>query len=109
MSTFVIEHNTRVGDNPCVESKSPSKLHQSSFIQLDDWFEGYAHFLDLNVWPLSSVVETIWDDATKSWNVVIDRGAMSHHSKIKHIVLATATASSDLDLDRKTLDESIEE
>ncbi|KAG1724272.1 FAD/NAD(P)-binding domain-containing protein [Suillus lakei] len=56
--------------------------------KLGDWFEGYAHFLDLNVWTSSSVVETIWDGTTKYWNVVIDRGGITHRSKAKHIVFA---------------------
>ncbi|KAG1740407.1 uncharacterized protein EDB91DRAFT_1053093, partial [Suillus paluster] len=113
VSTLVIERNARVGDNWRTRYKSLflhnsvrnlSLTHSYSFInlhrfpstwpyfspapKLGDWFEGYANLLDLNVWTSSSVVETVWDDTTKTWNVVIDRGGTSHRSKVKHIVLA---------------------
>ncbi|KAG2134790.1 hypothetical protein DEU56DRAFT_888390 [Suillus clintonianus] len=106
VSTLVIERNARVGDSWRTRYKSlflHNSIHfnQTSYLRfpstwpyfspapkLGDWFEAYANFLDLNVWTSSSVVETVWDDTAKYWNVLIDRGDMPHRLKVKHIVLA---------------------
>ncbi|OAX42249.1 FAD/NAD(P)-binding domain-containing protein [Rhizopogon vinicolor AM-OR11-026] len=112
VSTLVIERNARVGDNWRARYKSlflHNLIHynQTSYLRfpstwplfspapkLGDWFEGYARFLDLNVWTSSSIMETVWDETAKSWNVVIDRGGTLRRLKIKHVVLASGPGGS---------------
>ncbi|KAJ8597686.1 FAD/NAD(P)-binding domain-containing protein [Rhizopogon salebrosus TDB-379] len=112
VSTLVVERNARVGDNWRTRYKTlflhnsicynqtwylrfPSTWQNfSPAPKIGDWFESYANFLDLNVWTSSSVTETVWDEATKSWNVVIDRGGTLHHSRVKHVVLAPGQTGS---------------
>lgn len=67
-----------------------SPLHFSFSLSLGyDLLEGYANLLDLNVGASSNVMETLWNETTKSWNVVINRGGTLHRLKIKHVVLAS--------------------
>ncbi|KAG2075364.1 hypothetical protein BDR04DRAFT_37435 [Suillus decipiens] len=37
--------------------------------KLTDWLEGYASFLELDVWTSSTITKTSWNDSTKTWTV----------------------------------------
>ncbi|EEU36836.1 uncharacterized protein NECHADRAFT_94035 [Fusarium vanettenii 77-13-4] len=41
--------------------------------KLAQFFEAYATLLELNVWTRTSIVDTKWDDTTKSWSVSVER------------------------------------
>lgn len=63
--------------------------------KLGDWFEAYASLMELNVWTGSGPApgETVYDDATKRWTVVVERAngaARTLHPK--HVVLCTGHA-----------------
>ncbi|EIW83441.1 FAD/NAD(P)-binding domain-containing protein [Coniophora puteana RWD-64-598 SS2] len=58
--------------------------------KLADWLEGYAHFLELNVWTASNISGTAWDDTTKTWTVDVDHGGKEKRKlTAKHLVFAT--------------------
>lgn len=77
---------------PCTQSEFTNSPYRKSsaflvLIELGDSLEGYANFLDLNVWTSSSVMETLWNETKKSWNVVIDRRGTLR--RLKHVVLVS--------------------
>lgn len=41
--------------------------------KLAQFFEAYATLLELNVWTRTSIVDTKWDDTTKSWSISVER------------------------------------
>ncbi|KAF4463805.1 flavin-containing monooxygenase yucca10 [Fusarium albosuccineum] len=41
--------------------------------KLAQFFEAYATLLELNVWTRTSLVETKWDEGSKSWTVTVER------------------------------------
>jgi cation diffusion facilitator CzcD-associated flavoprotein CzcO len=52
--------------------------------------EGYAKFLELNVWTASTIKKASWDDTTKTWTVEVDReGKDTRILTVKHLVFAT--------------------
>ncbi|KAH7925619.1 FAD/NAD(P)-binding domain-containing protein [Leucogyrophana mollusca] len=106
--TLVIDRKPRVGDSWRDRYKALC-LHdtiwynQTPYLQfpttwpvyspapkLADWLEGYAKFLELNVWTASTITKTAWDEKTKTWTVEISRGG--HGTRVlsvKHLVFAT--------------------
>ncbi|KAG2148713.1 uncharacterized protein EDB93DRAFT_1144408 [Suillus bovinus] len=60
--------------------------------KLADWLEGYASFLDLDVWTASTITKTSWNDITKTWSVEVNRGGKgSRVLTVKHLVFATGS------------------
>jgi cation diffusion facilitator CzcD-associated flavoprotein CzcO len=58
--------------------------------QVADWLEGYADFLELDVWTASTIKKSSWDHATKTWTVEVDReGKGTRILTVKHLVFAT--------------------
>ncbi|KAF9227052.1 FAD/NAD(P)-binding domain-containing protein [Gyrodon lividus] len=58
--------------------------------KLAGWLEGYANYLELNVWSSSIITKTEWNDETKTWTVEINReGKETRVLKVKHLVFAT--------------------
>jgi len=58
--------------------------------KLADWLEGYADYLELNVWTSSVITKTEWNDDLKTWAVEIKRGGKESRTlKVKHLVFAT--------------------
>ncbi|KAH0828140.1 hypothetical protein J3R83DRAFT_3828 [Lanmaoa asiatica] len=58
--------------------------------KLADWLEGYANYLELNVWTSSVITKTEWNDDLKTWTVEINRGGKGTRVlKVKHLVFAT--------------------
>jgi cation diffusion facilitator CzcD-associated flavoprotein CzcO len=52
--------------------------------------EGYAKFLELNVWTASTINRSFWDDTTKTWTVEVKReGKETRTLTVKHLVFAT--------------------
>ncbi|KAJ8596565.1 FAD/NAD(P)-binding domain-containing protein [Rhizopogon salebrosus TDB-379] len=55
-----------------------------------DWLEGYANFLELDVWTASMIKKSSWDHATKTWTVEVNReGKGTRILTVKHLVFAT--------------------
>ncbi|RMJ19385.1 hypothetical protein CDV36_000957 [Fusarium kuroshium] len=62
--------------------------------KLAQFFEAYATLLELNVWTRTSIVDTKWDDTTKSWTVSVERkkgdGSVEKRTfHPRHIIQAT--------------------
>ncbi|KAF9236329.1 hypothetical protein BU15DRAFT_50190 [Melanogaster broomeanus] len=58
--------------------------------KLADWLEGYAKYLELNVWTSSTIAKAEWNEETKTWTVEISRGGKETRVlKVKHLVFAT--------------------
>ncbi|KAJ4317092.1 hypothetical protein N0V84_007545 [Fusarium piperis] len=62
--------------------------------KLAQFFEAYATLLELNVWTRTSIVDTKWDNATKSWTVAVERkkedGSVEKRTfHPRHIIQAT--------------------
>lgn len=62
--------------------------------KLAQFFEAYATLLELNVWTRTSIVDTKWDDTTKSWTVAVERkkedGSVEKRTfHPRHIIQAT--------------------
>lgn len=52
--------------------------------------EGYAKFLELNVWTASTIKKASWDDNMKTWTVEVDHeGKEARILTVKHLVFAT--------------------
>ncbi|EAA28753.1 FAD/NAD(P)-binding domain-containing protein [Neurospora crassa] len=91
VSSLIIDRNPRIGDNwrnryhqlvlhdPVWYDHLPYLPfpdHWPIFTPKDklaDWFDSYAKALDLNVWLRSTIVSSEYDNARKSWKVVIRR------------------------------------
>ena len=58
-------------------------------LQLANWLEGYANFLELNFWTSSTIKKSSWDDATKTWTIVVNREGEDRILTVKHLVFAT--------------------
>jgi cation diffusion facilitator CzcD-associated flavoprotein CzcO len=105
---LVIDKKARVGDNWRDRYKALS-LHdtvwynQTPYLplpptwpvyspasKLADWLEGYANYLELNVWTSSTITKTEWNGETKTWTVEVSRGGKETRIlKVKHLVFAT--------------------
>ncbi|KAF8133236.1 hypothetical protein EV363DRAFT_1397474 [Boletus edulis] len=105
---LVIEKKARVGDNwrdrynaLCLHTPvwhtqmpyipfPPTWPVYSPARKLADWLEGYANYLELNVWTSSVITKTEWNDHLKTWSVEIIRdGEDTRILKVKHLVFAT--------------------
>ncbi|KAF9236327.1 hypothetical protein BU15DRAFT_77043 [Melanogaster broomeanus] len=61
--------------------------------KLADWLEGYAHYLELNIWTSSTITKAEWNEEAKTWTVEISRGGKETRVlKVKHLVFATGFA-----------------
>ena len=55
-----------------------------------DWLEGYAKFLELNVWTASTIKQASWDESKKIWTIDVNReGRETRTLNVKHLVFAT--------------------
>lgn len=57
--------------------------------KLGDWLEMYARIMELNYWPKTICKSCSFDDAEKSWTVVVDRDGEEVVLRPAHVVLAT--------------------
>ncbi|KAG2364038.1 hypothetical protein BDR07DRAFT_1482899 [Suillus spraguei] len=108
--TLVIEKKPRVGDSwrdryktlclhdtiwysqtPYLNFPSTWPIHTPA-AKLADWLEGYASFLELNVWTSSTITKTSWNDSTKTWTVEVNHGGKGTRTlTVKHLVFATGS------------------
>ncbi|KAG6371372.1 hypothetical protein JVT61DRAFT_9580 [Boletus reticuloceps] len=67
--------------------------HSNTVLTLDqlvDWLEGYADYLELNMWTSPVITKTEWDNSLKTWTVKINKdGKDTRILKVKHLVFAT--------------------
>lgn len=61
--------------------------------KLAGWMEYYAEAMELNVWTDSTVTGGSWDEATKSWNIVVDREGQEVILNPRHVVFGTGSVS----------------
>ncbi|OAX36527.1 FAD/NAD(P)-binding domain-containing protein [Rhizopogon vinicolor AM-OR11-026] len=106
--TLIIDKKPRVGDNwrdrynaLCLQdtawyNQTPYMHYPPTWPvftparKLADWLEGYAKFLELNVWTALTIKKSLWDDTTKTWTVeVIREGNVTRTLAVKHLVFAT--------------------
>ncbi|KAM5342171.1 hypothetical protein ACJ41O_015202 [Fusarium nematophilum] len=62
--------------------------------KLAQFFESYATLLELNIWTRTTLVDTKWDDASKSWTVKVERKKEDGSTETRtfhprHIIQAT--------------------
>ncbi|OAR02936.1 hypothetical protein LLEC1_04936 [Akanthomyces lecanii] len=62
--------------------------------KLGGWFESYAQNMELNVWMMTELTKTAWDEASKTWTVELHRKKPDGSSEVrtfhpKHIIQAT--------------------
>lgn len=110
---LIVEKNARVGDNWRHRYHSLT-LHNEvwsnhlpylpfpdtwpAFVPKDKlagWLEGYAEFMELNVWTSTELVGAVYDEAgTKLWTVDLKRAdGTIRQIRAKHLVLATGGTS----------------
>ncbi|KPI43444.1 putative indole-3-pyruvate monooxygenase YUCCA3 [Cyphellophora attinorum] len=91
VDALIVDQNQRVGDNwrnryhqlvlhdPVWYDHMPYIPFPDSWPiftpkdKLGDWFEQYAHSLELNVWMKSTITKISWSEAYKTWTVHVDR------------------------------------
>lgn len=61
--------------------------------KLAGWMEYYAEAMELNVWTDSTVTGGSWDEATESWNIVVDRDGQEVILNPRHVVFGTGSVS----------------
>jgi putative flavoprotein involved in K+ transport len=57
--------------------------------KMGDWLEMYTRVMELNYWAATSCVSASYDEAEKTWTVVVDRGGQRITLRPKHVVFAT--------------------
>ena len=105
--TIIIEKNARAGDSWRNRYKSlclhdpvwydhlpylPFPPNWPVFAPKDkigDWLEMYAKIMELNYWSKTTAKSARFDEATKEWTVVVDRGGEEVVLRPKQLVLAT--------------------
>lgn len=112
VSTLLVERNARVGDNWRHRYHSLT-LHNEvwsnhlpylpfpstwpAFVpkdQLAGWLEGYAEFMELNVWTSTEFLDAAFDDEDRAWVVRVRRaGGEVREMRVSHLVLANGGAS----------------
>jgi hypothetical protein len=62
--------------------------------KLAGWLEGYAEFMELNVWTNTEFLGCEYDESTRRWMVTVVRGdGTSREIRVTHLVLATGGTS----------------
>lgn len=56
-----------------------------------DWLESYTKVMELNYWGSSETQNAVYDDATKTWEVRINRNGEEVVVRPKHLVMATGS------------------
>jgi cation diffusion facilitator CzcD-associated flavoprotein CzcO len=112
VNCLIVEKNARVGDNWRNRYHSLT-LHNEvwsnhlpylpfpdtwpTFVPKDKlagWLEGYAEYMELNVWTSTEMVNASYDEGAKVWAVDLKRGDRSIvQVNAKHIILATGGTS----------------
>jgi cation diffusion facilitator CzcD-associated flavoprotein CzcO len=110
--TLVVEKNERVGDNWRNRYHSLT-LHNEvwanslpylpfpetwpAFVPKDKlagWLEGYAEFMELNVWTSTEFIEADYETASGTWTVRLRRGdGTIRDLRTRHLVLASGGTS----------------
>ena len=105
--TIVLERNARAGDNWRRRYKSlclhdpvwydhmpyiPFPDHWPVFSpkdQIADWLEMYARVMEIDLWTSSTCRRARFDEATREWEVEVERDGRVHVLRPRHLVLAT--------------------
>ncbi len=107
MPTIVLERNARAGDNWRRRYKSlclhdpvwydhmpyiPFPDHWPVFSpkdQVADWLEMYAKVMEIDLWTSATCRSARFDEATREWEVEVEREGRMHVLRPRHLVLAT--------------------
>jgi len=107
VATIVLEQNARAGDSWPQHYKSlclhdpvwydhlpylPFPDHWPVFTpkdKLGDWLEMYVKVMELNYWTASACRKANYDEASKEWSVLVERGGELLTLRPKQLVLAT--------------------
>jgi cation diffusion facilitator CzcD-associated flavoprotein CzcO len=111
LSALIVDKNARIGDNwrlryRTLVTHDPVQYTHMSYLpfpsnwplftpkdKLADWFEAYASLMELNVWMSTTIQKSTYDDATKSWTVIVKRGDGTERTlKPKHVIFCTGHA-----------------
>lgn len=111
VDALVIEKNARIGDNWRNRYHSLT-LHNEvwanslpympfpdtwpTFVPKDKlagWLEGYAEYMELNVWTATEFVGGRYDDASGVWSVTLKRDGVEQQLTVPHVVLAVGAVS----------------
>lgn len=111
VDALVIEKHPRIGDNWRTRYHSLT-LHNEvwansmpympfpdtwpTFIPKDKlagWLEGYAEFMELNVWTSTEFLGGTFDELTRTWTVKLRREGAEQELQVPHIVLAVGAVS----------------
>jgi cation diffusion facilitator CzcD-associated flavoprotein CzcO len=111
VDALVIERHPRIGDNWRTRYHSLT-LHNEvwansmpympfpdtwpTFIPKDKlagWLEGYAEFMELNVWTSTEFVGGTFDEVSRAWTVSLRREGVERELRVPHIVLAVGAVS----------------
>jgi cation diffusion facilitator CzcD-associated flavoprotein CzcO len=112
VDALIVERNARVGDNWRNRYHSLT-LHNEvwansmpympfpptwpTFLPKDKlagWLEGYAEFMELNVWTATEFVSGSYDEATGVWSARVRRADGSERTlRVPHLVLASGSVS----------------
>ncbi|ODU07198.1 MAG: monooxygenase [Pseudonocardia sp. SCN 72-86] len=112
VDVLVVERNARIGDNWRQRYHSltlhnevwansmpymPFPPNWPTFVPKDKlagWLEGYAEFMELNVWTGTTFTGADRDEATGAWTVVLTRPDGTERTiRCPHLVLATGGSS----------------
>lgn len=109
--TIIIEKNERPGDSWRKRYKSlclhdPVWYDHLPYIpfpenwpvfspkdKIGDWLEMYTKVMELNYWSSTTCKSAKYDEKTKEWTVVVDRGGREIVLKPKQLVLATGMSA----------------
>jgi cation diffusion facilitator CzcD-associated flavoprotein CzcO len=111
VDALVIEKHARIGDNWRTRYHSLT-LHNEvwanslpympfpdtwpTFIPKDKlagWLEGYAEYMELNVWTSTEFLGGAFDEASSTWTVTVKRDDVEQHLRVPHVVLAAGAVS----------------
>jgi putative flavoprotein involved in K+ transport len=105
--TIVLEKNARAGDSWRKRYQSlclhdpvwydhlpylPFPDHWPVFSpkdKLGDWLEMYVKVMELNYWTSAPCLKAAYDETTKEWSVLVNRGGKLITLRPRHLVLAT--------------------
>lgn len=111
VNALVIEKHPRIGDNWRTRYHSLT-LHNEvwanslpympfpdtwpTFIPKDKlagWLEGYAEYMELNVWTSTEFLGGTFDEVDQTWTVTVRREGTERQLRVPHVVLAAGAVS----------------
>ena len=70
--------------------------------KIGDWLEMYTKVMELNYWGSTTCKKASFDEASQTWNVVVERGGQTITLKPKQLVLEVFDRSFFIDFQKKS-------